>query len=154
MELIYSLVSVLFLVWLIGKANDVMKYRVCSVCAGVSTTWVIIVLGILTGYLDPETYKPILAMMIGGTGVGMGYQGEKIFDLTGVKSLWFKLIIALSGFTLAYLNFHFTSWRLLVADLAVLAAAGYLYFVFPHKKINSSTEERKKYIEEKLKSCC
>ena len=154
MELIFSLILVLFLAWLTEIANGVIKYKICSVCAGVSMTWILITLGILTGYLGPETYKLILATLIGGTGVGVGYQGEKTFGLTGARSLRFKLFSALSGFALAYLNFHFISWTLLAADVFVLVAIGYLYFVFPYRKISGSGEDRKKYIEEKLKNCC
>src|SRR3989338_9815799 len=116
MELIFSLISVLLLAWLTETANGVIKYKICSVCAGVSMTWILITLGILTGYLGPETYKLILATMIGGTGVGVGYQGEITFDLTGVRSLRFKLFSAFSGFALAYLNFHFISWTLFSSD--------------------------------------
>lgn len=154
MELIYSFISVLFLIWIIGRANRVLKYKICSVCAGVSITWAMIILGILTGYLNPETYKPILAMMIGGTGVGIGYQGEKLFGLTGVKSLWFKLIATLSGFLVAYLNFYFIGWTLLTVDIAALAIIGHLYFIFPYRMTKNSSEEKGKYIEEKLKNCC
>ncbi|OGN01985.1 MAG: hypothetical protein A2651_02150 [Candidatus Yanofskybacteria bacterium RIFCSPHIGHO2_01_FULL_42_12] len=154
MELIFSLIFVLFFAWLIEKANGVIKYKICSVCAGVSMTWMLIALGILTGYLNPETYKLILATMIGGTGVGAGYQGEKTFGLTGAKSLRFKLFSSLSGFALAYLNFHFISWILLAADAVVLVTIGYLYFVFPYRKISGAGEDKKKYIEEKLKDCC
>lgn len=158
---IVSIVGITGLVWLVGK---VLPFRVCPICAGVSGTWLWMLVASLLEY---QIDLVIVAMLLGGSVVGIAYQLEKRLVSAPSESrgasasrllLWKALFIP-AGFVSAY--------SLVVSQWVVLAGsagfAGILALVFlkdsgKQHSINKtesleeglSVEELKK----KMENCC
>jgi len=156
MEIIYITVSILVITLLVWLVNRILPFKVCPICGGVSLTWFLVLLGILVGYLSPMTYQLIVAVLMGGTVVGMAYQGEKRMNIRPENFLKFRTAIIVPGFILVYFALMNVSWLTLAIEAVVLAAVTYLYFILPQSEKGSSpkNEEKVAELEEKMKNCC
>ena len=67
--------------------NRILPFKVCAVCVGISGAWLLATLGILIGFIPLDKYGPPILMLMGGTAVGIAYQGEKRFGFAK-KSAW------------------------------------------------------------------
>lgn len=96
----------------------------------------------------------LVALLMGGTVVGIVYQAEKKF---GGKRIRFrqKELILIAGFTLAYLFLVDMSWITFTAALIILAAAAYVVFLRSGKpRSNDRDSKAVKTLEDKMKDCC
>ena len=128
------------------------KIKICSVCAVVSLTWLLISVGIVTGLLESDSWKLIVAIAMGGTAVGTAFQAEKRFNW---HSPMIKLTIVIIGFILAYFAITSISFWVLIFEAAIILVLGYLFFIFGIGN-NANIEDSKKLkeLEEKMKDCC
>lgn len=158
MEIIIATTSILLitgLVWLINKLpllrlRSGQAFRICPICAGVSSTWIWILAGIYGGYLAIDPWMPIAAIAMGGSVVGIAYQTEKLLPSGRSPLLWKTLFIP-AGYAAVY---GLTSFRWIIflpaaAILIVLAAV----FFLP-KRGKTSDSEKIAELEKKMEECC
>ncbi|HXK41049.1 MAG TPA: hypothetical protein VJ046_03060 [Candidatus Paceibacterota bacterium] len=132
-----------------------MKIRICPICAGVSLTWLLILAGLNLGWLTADDWLLVAAIAMGGTVVGIAYQGEKRSKWAADNTMKFKVLVILTGFVLAYLALSFISWTIFWVAFAILGLVAYVYFVMPggtEKGVKDTVKIGE--IEEKLKNCC
>ena len=125
----------------------------CPICLGVSLTWLTLTALILSGILPATYYLLPTTILLGGTVVGIVYQGEKKFK--AMRAFTSKLIMLLGGFILAYLFLENLSWLALALATAILAPLAYLFFLRSPRA--GATETSPKAVEElkdKMEDCC
>ncbi len=143
--------SIIILTLLGRVAKPRLPLNLCAICFGVSATWVWISAAALKGVVDLEAYRLPLAMLLGGSAVGIAYQGEYRFTVSTKYPLLWKTAVISAGLILAFWylnNLSLKTWVLMVGILGVL---GYLYFV---RKPGTTENPTVAYLEEKLKRCC
>ncbi|MDP3993579.1 MAG: hypothetical protein U1C57_00345 [Candidatus Doudnabacteria bacterium] len=118
------------------------KIKICPICFGTSGSWILLSFGVLTGFLEFAEFQPIIALLMGGTVVGISYQTRGTV----------RPLTLLIGFGLAYWFLSHLSWTVFGIELVLLTVAGYVFFVAPRAK--SPHYEKTKQLEEKLKNCC
>ncbi len=134
--------------------NRLSSFTLCAVCVGTSLTWFTLSFLILSGLTPAADYLMLVALLMGGTVVGIVYQAEKKF---GGKRIRFrqKELILIAGFTLAYLFLVDMSWITFTAALIILAAAAYVVFLRSGKpRSNDRDSKAVKTLEDKMKDCC
>ena len=147
-----SIVVITSLVWLVNK---ILPFKVCPICAGISLTWLLLIPPIFLGGLPFTNYQLLVAILMGGTVVGIAYQGEKVFDWAAENIFKFRAPVIVIGFVLAFLALQNLSWFTLVLEGVLLAIIGYLYFVEPYRKVKSGSNLTEvKRLEEEMKNCC
>ena len=125
----------------------------CPICLGVSLTWLTLSTLILAGLLPTSYFILPVAILLGGTAVGIVYQGEKKFK--AMRSFALKLTMLLAGFILAYLFLENMSWLALVLAIAVLTPLAYFFFLrSPQMVIPRSKTESIQELEKKMEECC
>lgn len=129
-----------------------LKVKICSVCAIVSLTWLLISAGIVMGLLEADSWELIIAIAMGGTVTGIAFQAEKRF---GWHSPMMKLIIIIIGFILSYFAIGNIGLWVLISEAAIILVLGYLFFIFKvGGDINAADPKKLKELEEKMKDCC
>ncbi|KKU16853.1 MAG: hypothetical protein UY26_C0002G0065 [Candidatus Jorgensenbacteria bacterium GW2011_GWA1_48_13] len=156
MALVITTGSILVITGLAWLLNKVLPFKVCPICAGVSGTWFLLLIGILSGVLLVTSYQLLVSILMGGTVVGIAYQGEKSMGVAPENFLKFRTATIVPGFILVYFAVNNISWLTLVVEAVALAAVTYLYFVLPFSKSISSPRDNQKIaeLEEKMKNCC
>lgn len=167
-----SILAITGLVWL---SKRVLAFRICPVCAGVSGTWLWMLVAKFFGY---ETDLIIIAALMGGSVVGIAYQIEKRFILSSQSAdsvdtsplpsstegrdkslagkpaadkllLWKTLFISV-GFTAVY-GILYSRWDVFIP--AVIAAALLIAF-FRKPRQNMAKNKTVEDLERKMKNCC
>jgi len=150
-----SILAITTIVWLLNK---ILPFKVCPVCAGVSGTWFLLLVGILSDVLPVASYQLLVSILMGGTVVGIAYQGEKRFKGVEENIFRFKAPVVVLGFLLVYLALNNLSWVGLAVEAVILAALVYLFFISPRGKKEINIHERSSGVvedlEEKMKNCC
>jgi hypothetical protein len=156
MEIIYITISILVITFLAWVANKFLPFKVCPICAGVSLTWLWILVGILLDALPVTSYQLLVSILMGGTVVGIAYQGEKSMNIASKNFLKFRTAIIVPGFILVYFALANVSWLTLIIEAAVLTVVTYLFFILPSDKAISLPTDKRKVaeLEEKMKECC
>lgn len=128
------------------------SFRVCPICAGVSGTWLWILIGIWTGWLEANSWKLIAALAMGGSVVGVAYQIEK--RIKPDKIMAWKIFFIPTGFALAY-NLIYFSW-LYVLLLSVIIFLTIFFFLkwLVSSKSRTDKDGRIVDIEKKMENCC
>ena len=133
--------------------NKITHWKICFVCAGVSLTWLTLSFLILSGLVPAADYLMLAALLLGGTVVGIVYQGEKKFKV--MRSFTPKMVVLIIGFALAYLLLANMSWLTLIAATLTLIPLGYLFFLrLPQATTDLGSSEAAKELEDKMKDCC
>jgi len=146
--MIIAAIFILLMGGLASLLGRVLPFRICPVCVGVSGSWILLSLGVLTGYLLFAEYQTVVALLMGGTVVGLAYQGRR-------ESPLFRFPVIVGGFGLVYWLVNHLTWLTFGIELILLIFAGYVYFVRPARKpARAETSDRTKQLEEKLKNCC
>ena len=118
-----------------------MKTKICLICTVISAIWLSLSAGIAWGFLS-SAYLTAVALLMGGTVVGIAYQVDRKF----------KLFIILLGMPLAYLFVANLNRLIVVIEFVIIILIAYLLFVKSFgTEDNTSLSKR---IEEKLKHCC
>ena len=125
---------------------------ICPMCLGVSLAWLVLMALMLLGYVSNDYFLPT-ALLMGGTVVGVVYQGEKKFKV--MRSFAPKMVVLIIGFALAYLLLANLSWLTLIAATLTLIPLGYLFFLrLPQATTDLGSSEAAKELEDKMKDCC
>ena len=153
---ITSMLAITGIVWLLNK---ILPFKVCPICAGISGTWLVLTAGILFDRILIDDFGLLIVLLMGGTVVGIAYQGEQTILWATSHPLTWKVIVIGTGFSLAYLAFLTISLTTLVIEIIFMAALTYIFFIKPSIKIkyqikNTAEPSLIRKLEEKLKKCC
>ena len=159
MEIIISTALILAITFVAWLFNKVAPFRVCPVCAGVSGTWFLLTGAILRGFVSGAEYGPIVALLMGGTVVGVAYQGEKVCSWAEQHALSWKILVVGIGPPVAYLLFLSMSWTNLIIEFATLVVLLYFLFIEPSARVRSQISSAKEQaaverLTRKLDECC
>ncbi|MDP3991531.1 MAG: hypothetical protein Q8P66_01335 [Candidatus Colwellbacteria bacterium] len=125
---------------------------ICPICLGVSLTWLALTVLMLLGYASNDYFLPT-ALLMGGTVVGIVYQGEKKFKV--MRSFTPKMAVLIIGLILAYLLLTNVNWLTLIEAALILTPLGYLFFLrSPQATAEEENSETVKDLEDKMKECC
>ena len=128
------------------------RFKICPICVGVSGTWIWILAGIYLNLLDAGSWELVVAMLAGGSVVGIAYRLEE--GIPAERRLIWKILFIPSGFIAAY-NLILFSWMFFGVSVAV---AFLLVLIFGRKfKSKKSKDEilgKVSYLEERMKNCC
>ncbi|MFZ2150182.1 MAG: hypothetical protein WAV15_03410 [Minisyncoccia bacterium] len=74
-----AIISILILTLLVWLSNKILPVRVCSICAGVTLTWVWMLSGVWFGFLSASRYEFIIAILMGASIGGIVTELKKLF---------------------------------------------------------------------------
>ena len=143
-----SLWIITVVTWSLNKRN-VLPVKFCAICVGVSSTWIWLLAGILFGVLPLASYMPVVAILMGGSVVGIAYQSEKYLKGGRSPLLWKALFIPV-GFGTVWSVVYFAFGFAILGILVLLAVVG-SFLEFPFMKENKT---RTADLEERMKDCC
>ena len=129
-----------------------MKINICPICVIVSGIWLILSAGVAWGYLASEQFMIPIAILMGGSVVGIAYQGEKKFIWASTHSLIWKIIIIFSGMPAAYLFVINLSKPLVVTEFILLIIIAYFFFIKRLKQPGGLHTISQ--IEKQMEQCC
>lgn len=155
MPIIFALTLALTISIVIHFLNKISPFRVCPVCAGVSMTWFLISFLVWLNWLNFLEYQLVIAILMGGTAVGIGYQAEKKFPQFANNIFFFKVPIIFGGFLLAYWGTSHITISLLLIEAIVLITVAYILFINKNK-INNFRANKKivEKLKEEMEKCC
>lgn len=124
----------------------IFNIRVCPICVAVAITWISMLVLRFLGY---PISIPALALLIGGSVVGIAYQlEERLPDRR--FALVFKMLFIPVGFIAGYAVVE-EKWLLAgIVSGALALVAGYILFASPR----GADLEMRNELEKKLDDCC
>ena len=132
-----------------------MNIKICPICVIVSGGWLILSAGVAWGYLLSELYAVPISLLMGGTVVGIAYQGEKKLNWASRHPLFWKISIVSLGMPVAYFFVNNLSKPIVIIELILLILISYFFFVNrPTKSSESKFNNRVRNIEEQMEKCC
>lgn len=132
-----------------------MKINICPICVVVGGTWFALSLGVVFGYLNLEQFIIPISILMGGSVVGVAYQGVQKFKWAGKHSLLWKFVVIFIGMPTIYFLISNLSKPVVIIESILLLIIAYFFFVERQKKPGGSGKGQKiRYIEEKMKQCC
>lgn len=157
MEIIIAIISIFGIAGLTWLLNRFLGAKVCPICAGVFGTWLWMLIGILSGRLSVANYQLPVAILMGGSVVGIAYRIEKRLPQTSAgwrTPLLLKTLFIPTGFAAVY--GILASWWFIFIILAVSLLILTLMFIGQIKdKIISERQNRKvEELEDEMKNCC
>ncbi len=139
-----SILAITGFAWLAGK---ILPFRVCPICVGVAGTWIWMLAARLAGFAFDAS---MLAILLGGSVVGLAYQLETHLPQGRSPLLWKTLFLPI-GFMLAY-GLAVPHWSLLATAVAALLLLTAVFFApRRHSEKNSAAIEK---LERDMKKCC
>ena len=149
MPITIIVVSIFVIAGFAWALNKALLFRICPICAGVSGTWIWILAGVFMGRLPMESYVMPLAMLMGGSVVGIAYQTEKHLP-RGRSPIFWKMVFIPSGFLAVY-GIIAMWWKLFVPALIIsIGLALWFLYALPDPTGKGQVDE----LEEKMKKCC
>ncbi len=142
-----TLVSIWAIAGLAWAVRGRLPFPVCPICIGVGGTWLWMAAARLLGLAVDAT---MLAVLLGGSVVGIAYQLEKRLP-PGRSPLAWKMLFMPAGFVAAY-GLAAPHWILLAAGAAGLALLALVFLRAPSAPEKSSATVEK--LEEQMKRCC
>ena len=145
--ILITTISILAITGLAWLASKVLPFAVCPICVGVVGTWLWMLAARLAGF----TFDPLmLAILLGGSVVGVAYQLEKHLPEGRSPLLW-KTLFVPAGLVAAY-GLALPHWSVLAITIAVLVLLTAVFFMpRRHSEKNSAAVER---LERAMKKCC
>lgn len=143
-----SIAALTMLTWWLNERKS-LPFRICAVCAGTAGTWAWLLIGILTGVLSFVTYMPVVGILMGGSVVGIAYQGEKYLKMGRSLLLWKASFIPI-GFGTVWSVTHFAFGFVILGILVLIALAGF-FLEPPLRKTEAARAAR---LEKNMKDCC
>ena len=144
---IFSIFLLTIAVWILGKFSPI---KICPVCAGVSLTWLWLLVGLFLGQLPTADYQLPAALLIGGTVVGLAFKLESLVNPRWLM-IWKTVFIAL-GFAGAYSLIR-NQWLYFFLFL-IGAFVTSLIFKNYVSENQANKNENPKQLKKKLKHCC
>ena len=139
-----SILAITGFAWLSTKF---LPFPVCPICVGVTGTWIWMLAARLAGFAFDAS---MLAILLGGSVVGVAYQLEKHLPQGRSPLLWKTLFLPI-GFVAAY-GLTVPHWSLLaMAVAALLLLTGVFFVPRRHAEKNSAAVEK---LERDMKKCC
>ena len=155
LEIFITILAILAITIVIWIFNKISPYKVCPICAGVSGTWFFILIAIYLGWLSREPWIIIAAIAMGGSVVGIAYQGEKKYPWAAKNIFIFKVPVITVGLILVYWAIQNISLTAIIIEVIMLAMVFYFYFILPDVTAQSIKDSKKvEELEDKMKSCC
>lgn len=155
MPIIFSLTLALIVAVAVFLVNKVLPFRVCPVCAGVSMSWFLISFAVWLGWLLFSQYQLVIAILMGGTAIGIANQAEKKFPNFADNIFLFKIPIIFGGFLLAYWSVARITLGSLLGEAIVLIIIAYIFFVRKNKVINLGANKKTvEKLKEDMEKCC
>ncbi|MDP3974713.1 MAG: hypothetical protein Q8P88_00230 [Candidatus Jorgensenbacteria bacterium] len=137
------------LMWFLNERN-MLPFRICAICAGTAGTWIWLLAGIFTGVLSFTAYMPVVAILMGGSVVGIAYQSEKYLR-AGRSALLWKAIFIPIGFGTAWSVTHFVFGFVILGVVVLIALAGF-FLDLPLRRGRETKEAER--LEHMMKDCC
>lgn len=122
------------------------KIRICPICVVVSGTWIALLVARYLGYPVDLT---LIAMLMGGSAVGISYTLEKKLP-AGRSGMAWKFISIAGGFMLVY-GFLIGQWILGGIGVVAAGTAAAVFFRRGNAPADSKTAQD---LKEKMKKCC
>src|SRR3989338_3566819 len=141
-----AIISILAIGTLAFIVNKITNLRICPICAGVAGTWLLM---LVLRFLDYPISIPVLAILIGGSVVGIAYTIEK--RLSGSRSAFlFKTLFIPVGFIGAW-GIVEENWILAAVSVIALSviASGFLAKFSPPRNASHPSA-----LQKKLEKCC
>ncbi len=69
--MITAILSILILTCVVWVLNKKLPFQICPICAGVSLTWLWMLFGMGLGFLSVEKYQMVIAILMGGSVIGI-----------------------------------------------------------------------------------
>jgi hypothetical protein len=158
MALIIFLILILIFTVATYLINKILPFKICPICAGVGLTWFLISVGLYTGFFWIGEWILLLAMGMGGAIIGISYQIEKKFGLTGRKGLIIKSLIILVGFYFVFLAINNLTLGVILTEAVLLAVLTYVLFIKKNKNNiignNPGDQQKVNELEKQLENCC
>lgn len=153
--IIFAIFLIVILTCTAFMARKILKWPICPICAGVSGTWILILLGRNLGWLKDD-WNTLLALLMGGSVVGIAYQLEKkvIAARTDAGMLW-KAIFIPAGFLAVY-GLIMSWWLILALSGAFL---GLFFWVFSKGTVGQAHNEvqrgdKVEELKKQMEKCC
>jgi ABC-type proline/glycine betaine transport system permease subunit len=145
--LLTATVSILAISGVAWAAKKRLRAPVCPICLGVGGTWLWMVIGRSLGYAVDSS---MLAILLGGSVVGIAYQVERRLPQGRSPLLW-KTLFTPAGFVAAYALVE-PHWILFAVTSAALVLLSVFFLVPP-----AAREEQSETVEDlkkKMQQCC
>lgn len=167
--LIIAVISITFLYFFLALTRlpwRLFKVHICVICASVALTWLVLLVFYLLGYaVDPI----VLAILMGGSVVGIMYRLQDMFLKKGWQRFWiFRWSIIIFGLIFVWSILR-ELWFLVFATaaigivwtLVILPSIKKLKITVETEKVSGISESKKSEweraraeFEEKMKKCC
>ncbi len=154
MPIIFALTVALIITVVFHFLNKILLFRVCPACAGISLAWFFISFAVWLGWLPFSEYQLVIAVLMGGTAVGIASQAEKKFPDFVDNIFLFKIPIIFGGFLLAYWSLSRITLGSLFGEAVVLTIAAYIFFIRKGKINNFKASKTIKKLEKEMEKCC
>ena len=156
-----ALISIFVITGLAWVTRNFLRFPICPICAGVAGTWgwmlVARFIGISPTLTAPEVLV-ILALLMGGSVVGISYQIEKRLPKNRSPLLW-KILFIPIGFLTVWSTLNAAWWTLGIAGAAIVFFS-IIFFFFavapksqPEPSLESSNETVER-IKKDMEKCC
>lgn len=145
------LVTIITLIFVV--LNKMLPFKICPICAGVSGSWLILTAGIVFGHWSGD-YKLPIAMLMGGTVVGIAFRGEAKFNWAQKGIYMWKAPVVIVGMPIAYWLLKNMSPIIFVVEATLLALLIYIFFIKSLRSEARKDNRRVGELEEKMKGCC
>ena len=138
-----------------------MNIKICPICLIVSATWLILSAGVAWGYLVIGTYLIPIALLMGGTIVGIAYMGEKKCHWATQHELLWKTLVIAGGMPLAYVLITNLNKFIVIVELLILIKIAYFFFIKQSRHGGTSGSKNLptgqagiSKTEEQMEQCC
>jgi len=142
---IISIFAITGFIWILNKFAP---FKICSICAGVSGTWLWLITAI---FLDYQIDAIFPAVLMGGSVVGITYQIERKLPLQKSPIL-FKMLFIPSGFIAVY-SMLLSQYLIFLVTIIFLIALSFLFLKIPNKNTDKDGGKIEE-LEKNLKNCC
>ncbi|OGI84148.1 hypothetical protein A2997_02205 [Candidatus Nomurabacteria bacterium RIFCSPLOWO2_01_FULL_36_10b] len=142
--------SILIITLVAWIARKKLLLQICPICAGVFLTWLWMFLAMTFGQLSVSDYQLPIAILMGGTVVGLMSKLDKYIKQKFII-LWKVIFVAL-GFIIMY-SLVSSNWMVFLIALALEII---FILVFKIRGITQGTQDpnQLKTLEEEMKNCC
>jgi len=145
--LLLPFASILLITAVVWRFNTMTGKRICPICAGVSGTWLLLLVARAAGL---SVDSALIGILMGGSVVGIGYQTEKYLSPSRSPLAW-KVWFMTAGFALVY-GVVKESFLFLAIGTAFVVCS--IPVFFGRRPTSAQESDAAKRIQEKLKNCC
>ncbi len=157
MAVLITVSSILIITAVVAALNRFLPFPLCPICSGVSATWLFLTAFVIAGFLEREAFMPLVLLLMGGTVVGISYQGERALLWARENPLLWKTLVIIAGMPAAFWAASRPNAGLLAAEAMILGALAYIFFLAGGSSALAGPEKKSVRIDElekKMKDCC